>query len=56
MLVLSDKMQKRIAEELASIPNRMGKHVVTIEFSSGMGGQLNAVKIKKYSEEDIRND
>lgn len=53
MIVLSDKRKKRIADVLGNLPERMGKIIVTIEIGCAMGGKVNAMKVKYFTEEDV---
>lgn len=53
-LVLPDKIKERIAHELSTVPAVQGKYVLTIETSCGSGGTLNSVKVKRYTEDEMR--
>ena len=54
-LTIPSAHKKRIEAELSAIPVlQSGKHSLTFEFNFGTGGTLNSVKIKKYSEDEVR--
>ena len=54
-LTIPPAHKKRIEAELASIPVlSSGKHTLTVEFHYGTGGALSSMKIKKYSEDEVR--
>lgn len=53
-LVLPESAQKRIAHELSSIPAAEGKYFLTIEICCGSGGTLNALKVKRFAEDEMK--
>ncbi len=53
-LSIPPKMLDRIKRELESLPAVVGKVSLTLEFNCGIGGTLGSLKVKKYSEDEIR--
>ena len=53
-LIIPPKMLDRIKRELESLPVVLGKVTLTLEFNCGTGGTLGSLKVKKYSEDEIR--
>lgn len=54
MIKLSEKQKKHLADQVESLPSMMGKIIMTWEFSCGMGGVVNSIKVKKFTEEDFK--
>jgi len=55
MLTIPDNKKRRIDQELANIPVLpSGKHTLTFEFHYGTGGTLSSMKVKKFSEDEVR--
>jgi len=53
LIIPQDKLA-RIQMELATLEEVIGKVVLTIEFNCSTGGKVNTMKVKKYSEEEVR--
>lgn len=53
-LTIPDTILQRIKYELEHLPKVTGKVSLTLEFNCGTGGVLSAMKVKKYSEDEIR--
>lgn len=54
-LTIPPAHKKRIEAELATVPVvPSGKHTLTFEFHYGTGGTLSSMKVKKYSEDEVR--
>lgn len=53
-LVISARFMDRIKKELETIPQVIGKVTLTLEFNCSTGGVLGSLKVKKYSEDEIR--
>lgn len=53
-LSIPTPMLERIKRELENLPAVMGKVSLTLEFNCGIGGKLSSLKVKKYSEDEIR--
>lgn len=55
MLTIPKYVHERIAEELATLPSRVGKINLTLEINVGTGNIISSVKVKKYIEDEMRN-
>ena len=53
-LKLPESFQKRIAQELATLPDQMGKIVLTLEISCGTGSTIHSMKVKRYIEDEMK--
>lgn len=53
-LTIPPKFLDRIRKELESLPAVAGKVSLTLEFNCGTGGILGSLKVKKYSEDEMR--
>lgn len=55
MIQLSEKQRAIIDHHLSTLPSMMmGKIIITFELGCGMGGVVNTLKIKKFTEEDVK--
>lgn len=55
MLTLSEKQRALIDRQLSTLPSMMGKIIITFELGCGMGGVVNSIKVKKFTEEDFKS-
>jgi hypothetical protein len=53
-LVLSSAALSRITRELETLPLIHGKISITIELNCGPGKTLASMKVKRYTEEEVR--
>ena len=54
MIKLSEKQKAIIDHQLSTLPSIMGKIIMTVEMNCGMGGVVNSLKVKKFTEEDFK--